>query len=440
MRRADAAIQAGRVQEAVAALDEVLPALRAGSDAVLTAKVLTQLSLASRFIGKEELLVPLAEEAVALLEPSGQSRPLLDALTELAGVLTVRERTEDAMVVANRALALAEELGVERSGRLLGFRGSQRVFLGDRGGLEDMDEAYERLVASGASRFATVVRFNRARASWHLDGPKTLDDFVAAREFALSRGQELSARFSIGAIAFCLVDQGRYSEVFRLVEDHLPEIEAAGDSFIAESLRSWRAAAYAKQGDLEAAEVELLAVLESATGQERRGHALAIASHVACLLGHPARAAETLVEHFETRNVTKHPPSIGNMPLLARTAAAVGETQRAAEFVSQVYPRFGFEYIDTLAEAARAVLAHADGDYERAADLASSVVEPLAEAMAFPERGHALQLLGQAKIALGDPSGLDAVRSARDVFAELGMRPALAEVEALLEGEVAAEA
>ncbi len=62
------------------------------------------------------------------------------------------------------------------------------------------------------------------------------------------------------------------------------------------------------------------------------------------------------------------------------------------------------------------------------------------EYRALPERGHALLLLGQAKIALGDPSGLDAVRSARDVFAELGMRPALAEAEALLEGEVAAEA
>ena len=105
-----------------------------------------------------------------------------------------------------------------------------------------------------------------------------------------------------------------------------------------------------------------------------------------------------------------------------------------------MYPGFGFPYLDTLADAARAVLAHADGDHERAVELASSVVEPLAEALAFPERGHALLLLGQAKIALGDPSGLDAVRSARDVFAELGMRPALAEAEALLEGEVAAEA
>ena len=166
-------------------------------------------------------------------------------------------------------------------------------------------------------------------------------------------------RFSLGAIAYCLVDQGTYVEVVRLVERHLPEVEAAGDSFIAESLRSWLAAAYAAQGDPEAAELELRAVLETATsGHERRGHALVFASHVARMRGKPARAAELLVEHFETRNVTKHPPSIGNMPLLARTAAAVGETQRTAEFVTQIYPGFGFKYIDTLADAARAVLAH----------------------------------------------------------------------------------
>ena len=71
MRRADAAIQAGRVQEAVSALDEVLPALRAGSDAVLAARALTLRSLVSRFIGEDDLLVPFAEEAVARLEPSG---------------------------------------------------------------------------------------------------------------------------------------------------------------------------------------------------------------------------------------------------------------------------------------------------------------------------------------------------------------------------------
>ncbi|HYI74407.1 MAG TPA: adenylate/guanylate cyclase domain-containing protein [Gaiellaceae bacterium] len=436
--RADAAIQAGRVQEAAWALDEVMPALRAGSDAVLAARALALRSLVSRYIGEDDLL-SWEEEAVARLEPSGPSRPLLDALTELAGVLTVLERNDDAAVVADRAFALADELGIERPARLLGFRGTQRFFLGDRGGLDDMDQAYERLVASGASRFATVVRFNRVRSWWHLEGPRTLDEFLGARDFALSRGQELSVRFSFGAIAFCLAAQGRYAEVVRFTEDHIGEIDAVGDLFMSETLRSWLAAAYAAQGDSEAAELELLAVLETAIG-ERRGHALVIASHVARLRGQPAHAAELLVEHFDTRNVTKHPPTIGNLPLLARTAAAVGETRRMAEFVEQVYPGFGFTYIDTVATAARAVLAHADGDHQLAAELAGSVVEPLADALAFPERGYALLLLGQAKLALGDPSGLDVIRGARDVFAELGMRPALAEAEALLEGEVAAEA
>ena len=438
VRRADAAIQAGRVQEAVLALDEVLPVLRVGSDTVLATRALSLRSLVSRFVGEDDIL-SWVEEAVARLEPAGPSPPLLDALTELAGVLTVSERNDEATFIAERAFALADELGVERPARLLGFRGVQRFFLGDRGGLDDMDDAYERLVASGASRFATVVRANRVRSSWHLEGPRTLDEFLGARDFAVSRGQELTVRISFGAIAFCLVDQGRYADVVKLADDHLPELEVAGDLFIAESLRSWVAAAYAAQGDLAAAELELGAVLETAAG-ERRGHALVIACHVARMRGEPARAAERLREHFETRNVTRHPPSIGNMPLLARTAAAVGETRRTAEFVEQVYPGFGFPYLDTLADAARAVLAHADGDNERAAVLASSVVEPLAEAMAFPERGHALLLLGQAKIALGDPTGLDAVRSARDVFAGLGMGPALAEAEALLGGEVAAEA
>ena len=59
-------------------------------------------------------------------------------------------------------------------------------------GLDDMDDAYERLVASGASRFATVVRTNRVRSSWHLEGPRTLDEFLGARDFASSRGQELT--------------------------------------------------------------------------------------------------------------------------------------------------------------------------------------------------------------------------------------------------------
>ena len=285
VRRADAAIQAGRVQEAVAALDEVLPALRAGSDAVLTARALTLRSLVSRYIGEDELLVPLggrggrAARAVRL-----HLAPLLDALTELAGVLTVSERNDDAMVVASRAFALADELGVERPARLLGFRGVQRFFLGDRGGLDDMDEAYERLVASGASRFATVVRFNRVRA---LVAPRGAEDARRVRGRARLRPEQRPGAVPRGSrsersrsASWIRGDMPRSSSSS---SDHLPEIEAAGDLFIAESLRSWLAAAYAAQGDLEAAELELLAVLETAIGRAAGARAgVRIATSRAC--------------------------------------------------------------------------------------------------------------------------------------------------------------
>jgi len=313
VRWADAAIQAGRVQEAASTLDEVLPALRAGPDAALAARALTLLSLVSRHIGKDELLLPFAEEAVTRLELSGPSRPLLDALTELAGVLTVRERWEDAMALADRTFALADELGVERPARLLGFRGVQRFFLGDIRGLDDMDEAYERLIASGASRFATVVRFNRVRALWHLEGPKTLDEFLATRDFALSRGQELTGRFSLGALAYQLKDQGRYTEAIALVEQHLPEIDAIGDVFMGQALRTWLAGVYAAQGDLDAADRELRRVLDAATG-DRRGHALVFATSVACMRGERGRAAELFVDLLDSVAVTTHPPRSATSP------------------------------------------------------------------------------------------------------------------------------
>ncbi len=122
VRRADAAIQAGRVQEAVSALDEVLPVLRAGSDAVLAARALALRSLVSRYVGEDELL-SFAEEAVTRLEAAGPSLPLLGRADGARRRADGQERNDDAALVAERAFALADELGVERPARLLGFRG-----------------------------------------------------------------------------------------------------------------------------------------------------------------------------------------------------------------------------------------------------------------------------------------------------------------------------
>jgi len=132
-----------------------------------------------------------------------------------------------------------------------------------------------------------------------------------------------------------------------------------------------------------------------------------------------------------------------NMASIVRIATRTGQTELGRELADEWLASVSGTtrpYIAALVAATRAALAESDGDFELAARLAGSAVEPLAAYLAFPEHGRALLLLGKARGALGDPSAGEALVLARDVFAGLGMKPARAEAEALLEGEVSAEA
>ncbi len=436
VRWGEAAMHAGRMAEAAAALDDLLPSLRSDGDPDLVARAFGVRALVARYVGGDG--AAYNQEAVALLERSGRpSRALVDALTELTGFRAVQEAHEEAVSVADRAIVLAHELGIEPPARLLGFRGSMRFYLGHQEGLREMDDAFERLVAAGASRAAGVVRFNRARCLALAEGPRAVSDFEQALEFAESRGQEPLVRFALQAIGLCLVGAGRYAEAIELADRRLSEIDAAGDVIAGDSMRIWTASARAARGGHSSAVAEIDGFLDR-TGYEARVFALMVAASLAGTTGDRSRASGALRELTALPEASRTLPTLFYLPALARAAVAAGEEDLVAVFLDEVRSPFAFAAASTT--AARAVLVHARGEHGHASELAASVVEPLTALHAFPEQGHALLLLGQAQIALGDPSGLDAVRSARDVFAELGMQPALTEAEALLEGEVAAEA
>jgi class 3 adenylate cyclase/tetratricopeptide (TPR) repeat protein len=436
VRWGEAAMHAGRMAEAAAALDDLLPLLRSDGDPDLVARAFGVRALVARYVGHDG--AAYNQEVVALLERSGRpSRALVDALTELTGFRAVQEAHEEAVSVADRAMVLAHELGIEPPARLLGFRGSARFYLGYEDGLREMEDAFERLVAEGASRAAGVVRFNRARCLAYVEGPRALSDFEQALEFAESRGQEPLVRFALQAIGLCLVGAGRYAEAIELADRRLPEIDAAGDGLAGDSMRIWTASARAARGDHPGAVAEIEGFLDR-TGYEARAFALMIAASLAGITGDRSRTSGALHELTALPEASRTLPTLFYLPALARAAVAAGEEDLVAVFLDEIRSPFAFATASTT--AARAVLVHARGEHGRASELAASVVEPLAAVHAFPEQGHALLLLGQAQIALGDPSGLDAVRRARDVFAEFGMQPALTDAEALLEGEVAAEA
>jgi len=126
LRWADAASQAGRQREAAEALEEALASLRARGDTEAAARALQLRSRVALALG-EGRHVPLAAEAVALLEPEPPGPALVAAYAQLAAMQAVAGAYSEAIAAADRARALAETLTLPEPARALSYRGYSRA-------------------------------------------------------------------------------------------------------------------------------------------------------------------------------------------------------------------------------------------------------------------------------------------------------------------------
>ena len=118
VRFAEAAFHAGRTLEAKEALEQAIPSLQERGDLPATAHAMHVLaSLLSRL--GDPRWVELPAEALALLEPLPKGPAHVEALTEVARADFLHGGSDTALASAQRALALADELGLERSPRTL---------------------------------------------------------------------------------------------------------------------------------------------------------------------------------------------------------------------------------------------------------------------------------------------------------------------------------
>jgi hypothetical protein len=124
-----------------------------------------------------------------------------------------------------------------------------------------------------------------------------------------------------------------------------------------------------------------------------------------------------------------------NLPPLLRTTLSLGESGLAHRFVDGVEPRTPH---DRHAYAsARAQLAEADGQHADAAQLYRDAAERWHDFGNVPERAYALLGEGRCLLACGGGGAEAPLTEARDLFASMGYRPALAETERLLAETVA---
>jgi class 3 adenylate cyclase len=437
-RWAHAAQQQNRLREARAALEEALALHQEQGESVAAGRVLTSLARVFARLGdprQEEALV----EGLTLLEAQPPGPELVAAHAELAGTRVAGAAYPEAIAAAERALAVAAELGLPEPARALGSRGGARNYRGERQGLEDMRRALQLAIEHGQGREAASLHNNLTVAVWLYEGPQAA--LAASREgidFCERRGiTEFALMIAAMSVGF-LAELGEAERALAEADPLAERLQAAGDIFFVEP-RSVQLGLLAERGAHEHAPAADQLVAAARDTGDPQWCALAFGAGARLLLaqGQPQLAQALLVEVEQMAGFRADPYYPSLLLGLLRTALALDERELAARLVDGVQP------VTPLAEhalaACRAQLAEAVGDRAEAAALYANAAERWREFGNVPERAYALLGQGRCLAALGKAEAEKPLREADDLFASMGYAPALAETEALLgESEAAA--
>ena len=430
-RWAQAAHQQGRLQETRGAFAEALALYRQQDESIAAGRALTELSSVLR-----RLADPRGEgalrEAVALLEAQTPGPELVAAYAALAGLRTVGGSYPEAIAAAERALALASELGLPEPARAIGFRGTARAALGEREGLEDMHRALALALEQGQGRSAAVLHNNLAHASWPYEGPQAA--FDACREgidFCERRGIDEWALSIASMGTTFLAELGRPESALAEAGPLAERLEAAGDVNSIEP-RSVQLRLLTERGahDQAPAADELLARVRGSGETQLIAVAFPTVARLLLAQGRRQDANVLLLEVEQVPGIRDDPYYAALLPELLRTALAVGEPELAARLAVGVEPRTPL--VEHALCAARAELAEAVEQHVEAAALYADSAERWREFGNVPERAYALLGQGRCLTALGKSGAEEPLRQARELFASMGYKPALAEVDDLL--------
>jgi class 3 adenylate cyclase/tetratricopeptide (TPR) repeat protein len=433
-RWADAARQAGRHAEARQALDEAVAGFRAQGDVISASRAMTTLANVLWHMG-DPRPGEVAAEAVALLGSGGPVAELVAAYAETARLDALSGRYSEAIESAEKTLAMAKDLDVEEPAKALGYRGFGRCALGDAGGLEDLRRALDLCLERGQGREAGVWHINLAVFLLPIEGPApSLAVIRQGIDFAEHRRITENALNMRAESLMWLTDLGSWDEVVEAARELIEKLEATGSMVSVFDSRLALARVLALKGQAQ----EALPLAEWALGAARRSmspdrlaRALTVAALVRLAAGKRQPAGELLAELAETPHGRDIPLFYAFLPEAVRTAVAAGDAalgERLASSVEATYP-----YEEHAVCAAHAMVAEAQGETEEAAGLFAEAAKRWEDMGVVPERAFANLGEGRCLLALGRSAhAYRPLSQAREVFARLGAKPALAETDALL--------
>jgi tetratricopeptide (TPR) repeat protein len=437
-RWAQATQQRGRLREARQALEQAADLFHKRGEPVAAGRVLTRLGLVAHRLGDPRATEQALTEARELLEAEPSGPELVTACAYFAGRDALTGRYAEALVNAERSLALAAELGLPEQAFALHWRGLARCSLGEGDGLTDMRRALELALEQGLGRETGVIHGNLGGVAWNYEGPQAaLDAAAEAMAFCERRGITDVAGQARTGIVGALAELGRTQQALAEAAPLADQLEAKGD--IAHVYpRVVQLSLHAERGTPEQAPAseKLVATARSIGLPDLIALACAAAAQV-LLVQSRAEQAHALLHELEQLENRAGSDYGSVLPSVVRAALALGDSPLAQRLAS------GIQATTPLHEhalaSAQAQLTEADGDHAFAAILYHEAAERWRGFGSVPELAYALLGQGRCLAALGDPEAEGPLREARERFASMGYAPALAETEALLgEGEVAA--
>jgi class 3 adenylate cyclase/tetratricopeptide (TPR) repeat protein len=432
VRWADAVSQAGRMREAVDALDEALALLARQPDVETTAQALSVRSRVSQRMADGQAIA-LAAQAVELLEQEPPGPALVAAYSQLSSVQWLSGSFAEAVESVDRAVAIAEQLGLPEPARALGYRAMASAYLGDARGVPELERVLELLLESGAGRDAATVQNNLGIARYPLQGIRaSLDTFESGIRFCRQRGLaeaelalatcRLSLLAEVGRPDDALVEAGEISAAF----------EATGQVTDLVEVRAVDVAIRFARGE-QPSTAEIEWVVETA---RKVGHVdvtpVAFSCAAVVLASEAPDRARALLRELEqapaARGVAYY---MRQLAAIVRTALATGDRALAERLVESIEPHYPLD--EHARCAASAQLAEHAGDLAEAAALYADAAERWHAFGNVPERAYALLGEGRCLLMLGRPEAEQPLREARGLFASMGYEPVLVETEGLLE-------
>jgi class 3 adenylate cyclase/tetratricopeptide (TPR) repeat protein len=420
----EAALEADRLPEAVGALNEAIGTYRDAGDPLAAARaavVLSEVQVLLRDRSRFEMLT----ETLALLDPLPPGPEHVAVLTEISGEHHQRKEYETGIEVADRALALAAELGLGRPARTLGYRATNRALLGDPDATDDFRKALEIALAAGQIRHASTIYKNFATHRAAFEGPaqalETLNEGIA-----LCRARGLTARvnFKVPSAYSYYRMLGKLDELLEVATSEAERARREGNTEGLARACSTQADVLLLRGQADRIATmpdELEAGITDATGLAEREIRLSGSAEIRAALGQREAAIALL-----TRIADEELRTYGFINLLP-VAIGLGEIT-LAERLSEWWRTGHWQVFRDTA------LAETRGDLEVAADGYLELVEHFRSSGDVTWLSRMLVSLGRVLTRLGrTDEAAEALGEARPILVKLQAAPLLAETDALLE-------